>query len=122
MKKVVISFILLIIGVGVFFMSRSGLGDRINPFLKAQNYYTIVETDGKYLGKDKIHKNEECYRYEFTGYSSEGKEQKIIVNAPKKLRHGAYLSILSAGKSGKNYSEVKADEIPAAAKTKLRLK
>lgn len=122
MKKFIIVFIILIIGAGVFLMSGSMIADRMNPFASTDNYYTIVKTEGKYLGKDKIHKEEDCYEYEFTGYSSEGKEQKIIINAPKKLRQGAYLSVTSKGKNGKYYEEVQADKIPVAAKAKLGLK
>ncbi|WP_454054136.1 YxeA family protein [Clostridium sp. Marseille-Q7071] len=122
MKKIIITFIFLVIGVGAFFMSNSELADRMNPFLKRDTYYTVVKTDGKYLGKDKIRKEDECYQYEFIGYNGEGKEQKIIINAPKNLRHGAYLSVQSAGKSGKNYGEVQLNEIPEAAKAKLGLK
>lgn len=122
MKKFIIVFMILVVGAGVFLTSRSEFADRMNPFLKREIYYTIVKTDGKYLGQDKVRKEDKCYQYEFVGYNSEGKEQKIIINATKNLRHGAYLSILSAGKSGKNYEEVQPNEIPNAAKVKLGLK
>ncbi|NMF06027.1 YxeA family protein [Clostridium beijerinckii] len=122
MKKVIIPFIILAIGVGGFLMSGSMIADRMNPFISSDNYYTVVKTDGKYLGKDKIHTEDDCYEYEFTGYSNEGKEQKIIINAPKSLRHDAYLLINSKGKNGKYYEEVQLDKIPEAAKAKLGLK
>ncbi|SHI01078.1 YxeA family protein [Clostridium intestinale] len=119
MKKIIIPFIILAVGVGIFLMSGSMTVDRINPFISTDKYYTVIKEDGKYLGKDKVRPEDECYEHEFIGYNNEGKEQKIIINAAKKLRHGAYLLIDSKGKNGKYYEEVQPDQIPAAIKEKL---
>ncbi|MDV4151812.1 YxeA family protein [Clostridium sp. AL.422] len=122
MKKVISLFIILAVGVGVFLFSGSMTADRLNPFITTDSYYTIVKADGKYLGKDKVRPEEDCYEYEFIGYNIAGEEQKIIINAPKNLRHDAYLLVSSKGKNGKYYEEVQLDQIPIEVKEKLELK
>ena len=119
MKKLIFVAIALTFCIGAYSMSRGPFLDRINPFLKIDTYYTIVKTDGKDLGADRVKKEDPSYQYVFTGYNSEGKEQKIIINITKKLRQGAYLEVNSKGESGKNWGEVQPDEIPKAAKVKL---
>ncbi len=122
MKKVISLFIILVVGAGVFLISGSMTADRINPFISTDEYYTVVKEDGKYLGKDKVRPEDDCYEYKFIGYNNEGKEQKIIINAPKNLRHDAYLLIYAKGKNGKYYEEVQKDQIPMAVKEKLEIK
>lgn len=122
MKKVISLFIILVVGAGVFLISGSMTADRINPFISTDEYYTVVKEDGKYLGKDKVRPEDDCYEYKFIGYNNEGKEQKIIINAPKNLRHDAYLLIYAKGKNGKYYEEVQKDQIPMVVKEKLEIK
>lgn len=122
MKKVISLFIILVVGAGVFLISGSMTADRINPFISTDEYYTVVKEDGKYLGKDKVRPEDDCYEYKFIGYNNEGKEQKIIINAPKNLRHDVYLLIYAKGKNGKYYEEVQKDQIPMAVKEKLEIK
>lgn len=91
------------------------MADRLNPFVEMDNYYTVVDSDGEYLGEDNIRKGEDSYQYQFTGYNKSGTKQDITINVTKELKQGAYLNVTAKGANGKTWFEVQADEVPEAA-------
>ncbi|MCH1626430.1 YxeA family protein [Ferdinandcohnia quinoae] len=119
MKKAIAVVILILVGIGAFLIKGGVIIDRINPFVKVDEYYTIVDTKGKHLGKDSIRKNKESYEYQFIGYNVEGKKQEVTIKVTKDLRIGAYLKITAKGQNGKSWTEVQPDEIPEKVKKKL---
>lgn len=122
MKKSMIFFAvlgLIIIGSLLFSMKDSVVMDRINPFLEIEEYYTTVDAEGKYLGKDSIREDKDSYQYEFTAYNASGKKQPITIKVTKQLREGAFLQILAKGQNGKSWMEVQENEIPEKTKEKL---
>lgn len=110
---------LIIMGILLFTINNPVIKDRINPFIEMNEYYTVVDTEGKHLGKDKIREDKETYQYEFTAYNESGKKQNITINVTKKLREGAYLEVIAKGHNGKSWAEVKESEIPQQAQEKL---
>ncbi|HHT7155353.1 hypothetical protein BK718_15440 [Bacillus thuringiensis serovar andalousiensis] len=122
MKKFLIIAALFCVGLGAFLFKGGVMADRISPLVKTDDYYTVVKTDGKHLGKDSIREGSESYEHKFTGYNEDGKEQDITINVTKELRHDAYLKVIAKGSNGKTWMEVQPNEIPAAAKVKLGLR
>jgi|SRR5690625_102818 len=111
-KSIIAVGILFVIGMGVFIFNNQVMLDRINPVTKIDDYYTVVDTEGKHQGKDSIRKDEESYEYDFIGFNKEGKKQEITIKVTKKLAQEAYLKIISKGRNGKSWQEVERGEIP----------
>ncbi|MEJ9256052.1 YxeA family protein [Bacillus wiedmannii] len=122
MKKFIIIAALFVVGLGAFLFKGGATVDKFNPLVKKDDYYTVVKSDGKHLGKDPIRENSESYEYNLKGYNKDGKEQDITITVTKNLRHDAYLKVTAKGANGKSWMEVQPNEIPASAKTKLGLK
>ncbi|HDX9629734.1 TPA: YxeA family protein [Bacillus cereus] len=119
MKKLSVFMILIIVGVTLLVVKGGPIVDQLNPFIKEDIYYTVVDNDGEYEAKSNGFGR---WNYKFKGYDESGKEQKIVMTSSKHLRIGAYLKIKSKGTYGMKWEEIQDDEIPAKAKEKVTIK
>ncbi|WP_242315086.1 YxeA family protein [Bacillus cereus group sp. BfR-BA-01355] len=120
MKKLSAFMILIIFGIILLIVKGGPIVDQINPFIKEDVYYTVVDNDGEY-GANKSG-GYARWRYKFKGYNESGQEQKIMMTSSKHLRIGAYLKITSKRTYGMKWEEIQGDEIPAKAKEKITIK
>ncbi|MCU5428980.1 YxeA family protein [Bacillus cereus] len=120
MKKFIIAAVFLVVGIGTYLINGSATIDRMNPFIDLENYYTVINTEGESLGKDK------GYEYTVKGYDKNGKEKEIIFETSSEIPKGTVYHIITRGKSVHDKTDLDKAEyinnIPYAAKTKLGLK
>lgn len=108
--------ILCIMGIVYFENTTIGLKPTIEGIVddEYKTHYVKTESDNyKKLWNGK-------YRYTFTGYTEDGKKQKIVRLLDRKLRPDAYLRMYAQGSSGQYWEEVQADEIPEKALSRLQ--
>jgi len=118
MKKISAFIVLIIVGVTLLIGKGGPIVDQLNPFIKEDIYYAVVDNDGKYGAENKGFAR---WEYKFKGYNESGQEQKIAMTASKHLRIGAYLKIRSKGSYGMEWEEVQIDEIPRKVKEKVQI-
>ncbi|KZD40884.1 YxeA family protein [Bacillus mycoides] len=119
MKKLSAFMILIIVGIILLVVKGGPIVDQINPFIKEDIYYAVVDSDGEYEAKSNGFGR---WNYKFKGYDESGKEQKIMMTSSKHLRIGAYVKIKSKGTYGMKWEEIQGDEMPAKAKEKVTIK
>ncbi len=119
MKKLSAFIVLIIVGATLLVVKGGPIVDQLNPFIKEDIYYTVVDSDGEYEAKSNGFGR---WNYKFKGYDESGKEQKIMMTSSKHLRIGAYVKIKSKGTCGIKWEEIQGDEMPAKAKEKITIK
>ncbi|EEK71078.1 hypothetical protein bcere0007_45140 [Bacillus mycoides] len=119
MKKLSAFIVLIIVGVTLLVVKGGPIVDQLNPFIKEDVYYAVVDSDGEYEVKSKGFGR---WSYKFKGYDESGKEQKIMLTTAKHLRIGAYLKIKSKRTYGMQWEEEQREEIPPKAKEKVTIK
>ncbi|MFK4294089.1 hypothetical protein COL41_14605 [Bacillus mycoides] len=119
MKNISAFIVLIIVGVTLLIGKGGPIVDQLNPFIKEDVYYAVVDNDGKFEAKKDGFGR---WQYKFKGYNESGQEQKIAMTASKHLRIGSYLKIRSKGSYGMKWEEVQVDEIPNKVKEKVQIK
>ncbi|WP_314591881.1 YxeA family protein [Paenibacillus terrigena] len=94
-----------------------------NPFLKGNDYFTIVgdsykeQSDKASDGSDHTR-----YLYNLPGVDKDGKKKDLEFTAQKMLRKNAYLAVTIKADVVTHWEEVQASDIPSAAKPVLAAK
>lgn len=87
-----------------------------NPFEPTKEYYVKTTKPMKHTPKDY---EDESNIYKTTGYDDNGNSKKITYMGMKKLKPNHYLKIKEKLDTVKSYEEVKKDNIPKKAMSKL---
>ncbi|MFW3612774.1 YxeA family protein [Staphylococcus caprae] len=87
-----------------------------NPFEPTKEYYVKTTKPMKHTPKDY---EDESNIYKTTGYDDNGNSKKITYMEMKKLKPNHYLKIKEKLDTVKSYEEVKKDNIPKKAMSKL---
>ncbi|WP_018754588.1 YxeA family protein [Paenibacillus terrigena] len=94
-----------------------------NPFLKGNDYFTIVGDSYKEkTDKDSDGREHTRYLYNLSGVDKDGKKQDLEFTANKVLRKDAYLAVTIKADVVTHWEEVQASDIPSAAKPLLAAK
>jgi uncharacterized protein (TIGR01655 family) len=112
MKRIIVLFIALVM-LMIVARGCGGTIDRINPFVKTDDYYVLLKEDGKQLSKSQ-------WEYTLTGYNKDGKKQEFVLLTLRHLRKGIYLKVAAKGENGKSFIEVKENEVPQKALEKIK--
>ncbi|MBJ8106596.1 MULTISPECIES: YxeA family protein [Bacillus cereus group] len=115
MKRFIFGSLLVIVAGAAYLLNGSKLLDQMNPFLDIENYYAIIDTDGKELGGNRGRE------YKVKAYDENGKEKEVTIDEVDELPKGSYWHVLTRGKLLHDKVQVTPDEIPDGAKVKLGL-
>ncbi|KAF9137524.1 hypothetical protein BGX30_010142 [Mortierella sp. GBA39] len=96
---------LIIIILAVFLvMSARDVVDRFNPLVPQEDVFVRI---------DKPAENDNGrYKYELTGYNSEGEKKKVIFTSSTQLPEGTYLKVMAKGAYTESYTKVKKEDVP----------
>ncbi|MEH7457426.1 YxeA family protein [Bacillus sp. JJ1127] len=114
MKKRIIFTVIAMVAVVVLLLPTK-LGpviDKYNPFYKAKEYYTVVNSIGQHIGDGR-------YEYEFVAYDEKGREQTIKKTVNHMLKRNESLKVVAKGRYAESLVEIEAQNIPVQARSKL---
>ncbi|MFJ8455179.1 YxeA family protein [Bacillus paramycoides] len=115
MKRFIFGSLLVIIAGAAYLLNGSTTVDSMNPFLKLEYRYAVIDNDGKELGGNKGR------AYTVKTYDKNGNEKEITIDGVDRLQKGSYWHVVTRGKSVHDKVEIEVDKIPDGAKAKLGL-
>ncbi|MFC6653590.1 YxeA family protein [Paenibacillus rhizoplanae] len=116
MKKTVIFISIALVVCSVLYLTFKRELDQFNPLYKEQYVYAVInKPDGK-EGKNEWIR----YRYNLTGYTSEGEKKKITFSSSKEQKPESYIRVLAKGAYTKDWIIVEEKVIPEKVLNQLR--
>ncbi|AUD23009.1 YxeA family protein [Bacillus cereus group sp. BC251] len=115
MKRFIFGAMIVIVAGAAYLLSGSATVDSMNPFLKLEYRYAVIDNDGKELGGNKGRE------YTVKAYDKDGKEKEVTIDGVGELQKGSYWHVLTRGKVLHDKVQVTIDKIPDGAKAKLGL-
>ncbi|HFU6609089.1 YxeA family protein [Bacillus cereus group sp. TH43LC] len=115
MKRFIFGSLLVIVAGAAYLLSGSATVDSMNPFLKLEYRYAVIDNDGKDLGGNKGRV------YTVNTYDKDGNEKEITIDGVDTLQKGSYWHVITRGKFVHDKVQIEEEIIPDGAKAKLGL-
>ena len=115
MKRIIFGSLVVIIAGAAYLLNGSAKVDSMNPFLKLEYRYAVIDNDGKDLGGNKGR------AYTVNTYDKDGNEKEITIGGVDTLPKGSYWHVITRGKSVHDKVQIEEEIIPEGAKVKLGL-